>query len=125
MSKEIPKISDAEWEVMKVLWTNSGLTANEIIKSLEAGTHWSPKTVRTLINRLVEKKAIGYNQEGRVYSYYPLVREEDCVRFETQTFIKRIYDGALKPMLVNFLKDEKLSKEDIAEVKNILDQREC
>jgi BlaI family penicillinase repressor len=123
MSTETPKISDAEWEVMKVLWAEAPRTAGEIIKALEDSRHWNPKTVRTLIKRLTEKRAIGYNQTGRVYSYYPLVREEECVQSETQSFLKRIYGGTLRPMLVNFLQDEKLSREDIDELKRILDER--
>lgn len=124
MNNEVPKISDAEWEVMKVLWAIETITANEIIESLKGSKSWNPKTVRTLITRLVEKNVISYNQEGRIYTYYPLVKEEDCVRSETQSFIKRIYGGAMKPMLVNFLKYEKLTEKDIEELKSILDQRE-
>lgn len=121
--KEIPKISDAEWEVMKVLWGKSPMTANNVIQALEVHKDWNPKTVRTLLTRLVEKNALNYSQQGRIYSYYPLVNEDECVRYETQSFIKRIYGGALKPMLVNFLYDEKLSKEDIDELKKILDEK--
>lgn len=102
MSKETPRISDAEWEVMKVLWASAPRTAGEIVEALEGSRDWNPKTVRTLIKRLTEKQAIGYNQTGRVYSYYPLVREEECVQSETRSFLKRIYGGTLRPMLVNF-----------------------
>ncbi|MCJ8013079.1 BlaI/MecI/CopY family transcriptional regulator [Paenibacillus sp. KQZ6P-2] len=121
--KEIPKISDAEWEVMKVLWANSPISANDVIQVLEVNKDWNPKTVRTLITRLVEKNALGYTQQGRIYLYYPLVNEDECMRYETQSFIKRIYGGALKPMLVNFLNDEKLTQEDIDELKRILEKR--
>ena len=120
---DIPRISDAEWEIMKVIWSKSPLTANEVIEVLEDSTDWKPKTIRTLINRLVEKKALGVNQEGRLYSYFPLVAEEECLRAETQSFLKRIYGGAMKPFLVNFLREEKLSSEDIKELKNILDEK--
>lgn len=119
----IPRISEAEWEVMKVLWANSPMTANDVIQALVAYKDWNPKTVRTLLARLVEKEALAYTQNGRVYSYYPLIHEEDCVRFETRSFIQRIYGGALKPMLVNFLKEENLSEKEIDELKKILDER--
>jgi BlaI family penicillinase repressor len=120
---DIPRISDAEWEVMKVIWSKAPLTANEVIEALEGITDWKPKTIRTLINRLVEKKALGVNQEGRFYSYYPLVENEECLRAETQSFLKRLYGGAMKPFLVNFLREEKLSPEDIKELKSILDEK--
>ncbi|MEC0092713.1 penicillinase repressor BlaI [Paenibacillus macquariensis] len=121
--KNVPNISDAEWEVMKVLWTKAPCTANEVIEVLEDQTDWKPKTVRTLLNRLTQKKAISYSQENRVYAYYPLVSEHECVKSETDSFLKRIYGGAFKPLLVNFLKEEQFSAEDIKELKNILDEK--
>jgi BlaI family penicillinase repressor len=121
--KSVPHISDAEWEVMKVLWAKTPCTANEVIEALEDQTDWKPKTVRTLLNRLAQKQAISYSQENRVYAYFPLVSEDECVKSETESFLKRIYGGAFKPLLVNFLKEEQLSPEDIKELKNILDDK--
>lgn len=121
--KSVPHISDAEWEVMKVLWAKSPCTANEVIEALEAQTDWKPKTVRTLLNRLAQKQAISYSQENRVYAYFPLVSEDECIKSETDSFLKRIYGGAFKPLLVNFLKEEQLSPEEIKELKNILDDK--
>lgn len=123
MSTELPRISDAEWEIMKVLWSRSPQSAKDIIAALDGKRDWNPKTVRTLIARLTEKKAIGCSQEGRVYTYYPLVREEDCVKAETRSFLQRIYGGTLQPMLAHFLREEELSPEDIAELRRILDER--
>jgi len=122
--KELPKISEAELEVMKVLWAESPLTANEIIEKLETTSEWKPKTIRTLINRLVQKEAVSYHQDkGRLYSYYPLVSQESYLQVETKSFLKRFYGAAFKPLLVNFLKEEKLSSEDISELKRILDEK--
>jgi BlaI family penicillinase repressor len=121
--KIIPPISDAEWEVMKILWAKTPCTANEVIEALEDQTDWKPKTVRTLLNRLVQKQAISYSQENKVYAYFPLVSEDECVKSKTKSFLKRIYGGAFKPLLVNFLKEEKLSPEEIQELKNILDDK--
>ncbi len=123
MSKKIPKISDAEWEVMNVLWDNSPSTANEVIEALQPKTDWKPKTIRTLLNRLVQKKAVGFNQEGKVYTFYPLFEEDECRRAEAQSFITRIYGGALKPMIVQFLQEQSLSPEDIKELRSILDEK--
>ncbi|WP_445667438.1 BlaI/MecI/CopY family transcriptional regulator [Paenibacillus sp. FSL H8-0034] len=108
---------------MKVLWAKMPRTANEVIEALEDQTDWKPKTVRTLLNRLTQKQAISYSQENKVYAYFPLVTEDECVRYETESFLKRIYGGAFKPMLVNFLKEDKLSAEDIKELKSILDDK--
>lgn len=120
---EIPRISEAEWEVMKILWVKSPLSANQIIESLSGSNNWKPKTVKTLISRLVKKNAIGFTQDNRLYYYYPLVDEDECLKAESQSFLNRVYGGALKPMLINFLREEKLSLDEIEELKRILDER--
>lgn len=121
--KTVPHITDAEWEVMKVLWNESPRTANEVIDAMQERTEWKPKTIRTLLNRLAQKQAISFTQENRVYAYFPLVSERECVKSETQSFLKRIYGGAFKPMLVNFLKEEQLSEEDIKELRDMLENK--
>lgn len=121
---ETPKISDAEWEVMKIVWPkNSPCTANEIVDALEGIAEWKPNTVKSLITRLVKKKALGFKEERRIYLYYPLVSETECIRSETKSFVNRVFGGAFKPMLVTFLREEKLSKDDIEEIKRILEER--
>ncbi|WP_318505945.1 BlaI/MecI/CopY family transcriptional regulator [Bacillus sp. T3] len=122
--KELPKISEAEFEVMKILWTNSPLSANEVVRMLEDQTDWNPKTVRTLLNRLVQKGAIAFQQEkGKVYAYYPIVSQDDYLQVETKSFLQRLYGGAFKPLLVHFLREEKLTREEIDELKQILDDQ--
>jgi BlaI family penicillinase repressor len=118
-----PKISDAEWQVMKVLWEKSPVTANEIVDKLAAETDWKPKTIRTLISRLAAKKAIGFDKSGRHYMYFPVLSEEECVRQETRSFMSRVRTSALKPMLAAFLEEENLSQEEIDELKCILDKK--
>ncbi|WP_028776890.1 penicillinase repressor BlaI [Shimazuella kribbensis] len=122
MFKKVPKISDAEWEVMNILWEKSPLTANEVICSLQQQTDWKPKTIRTLLDRLVQKKVIGVNKDQKVYTFFPLFSQNDCQHAETQSFVKRIYGGTLKSMLVQFIQDDSLSEEDIKELRSILDK---
>ena len=110
-----PKISDAEWQVMKVLWQKSPVTANQIVEKLTVETAWKPKTVRTLISRLTAKGAISFDKTGRQYLYYPVLTEEECVRQETRSFMSRVRTGALKPMLAAFMEEENLSQEEIDE----------
>ena len=120
----IPKISEAEWEVMKVLWSKPHpCTANEIFGALEHKTDWKPNTVKTLITRLVRKEALDYKEEGRIYYYYPLVNENDCIRAETQSFVNRVFGGAMKPLLVTFLQEENLTAGEIEELKRLLEER--
>lgn len=122
--KELPRISEAELEIMKVLWGKSPQTANEVIKELESIVDWNPKTIRTLINRLVQKEAVSYHQEkGRMYAYYPIVSQDLYLQVETKSLLKRFCGVALKPLFVNFLKEEKLSSEDINELRQILDEK--
>jgi BlaI family penicillinase repressor len=120
---EKPAISNAEWEVMKVLWGRSPATAEDVVRALSAKTDWKPKTIMTLITRLVKKGVLSYEKKGRAYEYFPTIDEEQCIRDESRSFIQRVYDGAMKPMLVNFLKEARLSKKDIEELKRILDER--
>ena len=121
--KQIPKISASEWQIMKLLWAKSPSTANEIVKALSATTAWKPKTIKTLINRLVKKQALGYEKKGRQYHYYPLVDKAECIGTESRSFLKRVYDGATKPMLASFLENEDLSPKDIKDLKQILNRK--
>ena len=74
---EIPKISEAEWEVMKIFWAKAvPCTANEIVAALSGFADWKPNTVKTLITRLVKKGALGFREERRIYRYYPLATED-------------------------------------------------
>ena len=122
--RDLPRISEAEWQVMRILWDAAPLTAQEVIERLDPGVSWSPRTVKTLLNRLVKKGALGFEKHGRVYSYTPRVREEACVRAESRSFLRRVYGGALKPILAAFIEEESLSPEDIADLKRLLDEKE-
>lgn len=121
--KNLPGISESEWQVMKVLWASAPQTGNQVVEALADSTSWSPKTIKTLLNRLVKKKALGFKKQGRSYSYCPLVGEEDCARAETRSFLKRVYGGTLHPMLSNFLEEGHLTAEEIEELKRILDEK--
>ena len=118
--KKTPKISEAEWEVMKVLWSTSPATANDVVKTLSGKTVWKRETIRTLINRLVQKKAVGFEKKGRQYHYFPLVTEGECIRAEARSFLKRLGGGSIEPMLVAFVEEEHLSPEKITRLRRIL-----
>ena len=122
--RRTPRISEAEWEVMKVLWENSPLTANEIVETLSKRTRWQRETIRTLINRLVQKKAVGFEKQGRQHHYHPIVAEADCVKAETRSLLKRLRVGAVEPMLAALVEEQPLSEEQIARLKEILDGKD-
>lgn len=121
---KVPQISDAEWLVMRTLWEQSPRTAAQITEALETQTGWKAATVKTLLSRLVEKKALKYSQEGKHYLYRPAVGEKDCARAEADSFLGRVFGGALTPMLAHFLEREDLSKEQIEQLRAVLDKAE-
>jgi BlaI family penicillinase repressor len=123
--KRIPRISETEWELMKVIWAEAPCSAGQIIVSLtRLDPSWHPKTVKAFLNRLVRKKALGFSKEGRAYLYRPLVREEECVDAASQSFLERVFGGSLRPMLAHFVERKKLSAEEVRELKQLLESQE-
>ena len=108
---------------MKVLWEQSPLSAQQIIDALEGQVDWNPRTIKTLLNRLIRKGALGFNRTGRFYLYYPCVDEKDLKRQETRSFVNRVFDGALKPMLAAFLEDGKLTSEELNALRKVLNNQ--
>lgn len=119
-----PRISEAEWVIMKICWGRPPATAQEIIDTLAAHGNWHPKTVKTLLNRLVKKRALGFRKEGRAYRYHPLVAERDCITAESQSFLDRCFGGALQPMLAHFVEQRQLSPAEISKLKTLLKRKE-
>src|SRR5271170_5948915 len=116
MSK-IPKISEAEWVVMEVVWRKHPVTALEVVQQLAAHTQWQDQTIRTLLRRLIRKKALSFRAEGKVYYYSPTVSREQCVRDESRSFLERVFGGTAQPLLLQLMQETKLSPEGIAELK--------
>ena len=119
-----PRISEAEWEVMRVIWTKAPTSASVVIRSLIANDRrWHPKTVKTYLRRLVNKQVLEFQKEGRAYVYLPLVTEKECVDAASKSFLGRVFGGSLKPMLAHFVGNHKLSPKEIEELKRILEER--
>lgn len=122
--KKMPRITDAEWQVMRVLWGEAPLTAREVHARLAADTGWSSLTVKTLINRLHEKGALRRAKVGRAFAFSPALAEADCLRAENRSFLQRVYGGAVQSMLTTLLAEEELSADEIAELRAMLDAKE-
>ena len=121
--KRIPRISETEWELMKVIWAKAPCSAGEIIAALTGrDATWHPKTVKAFLNRLVKKGALGFRKEGRAYRYRPLVQEEQCVDAASESFLERVFGGSLKPMLAHFVERKKLSEAEIRELRRVLEE---
>lgn len=122
--ESMPKISESEWEIMKVIWRQHPITAEIIMGELPADHEWSDQTVRTFINRLLKKKVIGFTRSGRSYHYYPLLSEKECVTAESKSFIKRVFNGAANLLMTNFLEDADLSPKEIEQLQKILEEKQ-
>jgi len=122
--RKMPKISEAEWEVMKVLWERAPLTANEIVETLSRETKWQRETIRTLIHRLVQKQAVAFRKEGRQHQYSPVVAEAECVKAETRSLLRRFRVGAIEPMLATLVEEQRLSAEQVNRLKEILEGKD-
>ena len=119
---EIPKISEAEWEVLKVIWDNPKITAMAIIENLKDKEDWKASTIKTLINRLLTKEVISFEKLGKEYLYFAVIEEHECIIKESKSFLDRVFNGSINSMVSNFVKSEKLSKEEIKELRNILNE---
>ena len=120
---QLPQISDAEFEVMDVIWKYAPISTNEITDHLAKTKDWSPKTIYTMLSRLEKKGVIVHEKESRVFVYTPCVRKEDCIEAESRTLANRFFDGAMNQMVVSFLDQKELSAEDLDELQRVLDRK--
>ena len=120
--KTLPQISDAEFEVMDIIWKYAPISTNEITDRLAEKKDWSPKTIYTMLSRLEKKGAICHEQESRVFVYTPCVKKEDYLEAESRTLANRFFDGAMNQMVVSFLNQRELSAKDLDELQDILDR---
>ncbi len=118
--KILPQISEAEFEVMKVIWKHAPISTNEITEKLTRTTKWSPKTIQTLIKRLVTKGALSYEKQSRAFVYTPLIEEKEYICQESHSFLERYYDGDITAMLSAYIEDDKLSESEIDTLRSLL-----
>jgi BlaI family penicillinase repressor len=118
-----PRISDAEWAVMKVLWQRNEATFRQVVEALANQAAWKPKTIHTLLSRLVQKGVLANEKSGREYVFKPLVSEQASRLAASRSFLAKVFDGEIAPFLACFLEREKLSRKEIEELKNILEDK--
>jgi len=114
------QITDSEKLLMDVLWQSSPQTAKEIIGQLDSHVDWHEKTVKTLLNRLLKKEAVGFEKQGREYLYFPVLKEQDYIKGASENFLNRVFNGSVSSLVAAFTKNEKLSAKDIDELKTLL-----
>lgn len=120
---DLPQISESEFEVMKIVWKHAPISTNEITERLTQTTTWSPKTIQTLIKRLVTKGALSYEKQSRVFVYTPLVEENEYIGQESNSFLKKFYDGDITAMLSAYIENDKLSGTEIDTLRSLLSKR--
>ena len=115
--RKTAKISEAEWNIMKVLWdgckSNSrGMTLGEIVSNLSESTGWSDTTIRTLIIRLAEKGAVSIDKTTGVYKYKPISSKDESVLRETEAFVERVYDGSYTALMQTIASSGKIPADE-------------
>jgi len=119
------RISEAESIVMEALWRREGAqSAEDIVAATAAAQGWQEATVKTLLNRLLKKRAIAAEREGRRYLYRALLKRADYVHVESKSLLDRLYGGRIAPLVAHFSERSKLSKKDIAEIRALIEEIE-
>ena len=119
----VPRISDAEWTVMKVVWALNTTTAKEVVETLASETAWKLQTVQTLMSRLVLKGVLAADKTSREHIFTPLLTEQECRQAMSRSFLARVFDGEIAPFLACLLERKRLSRKEIAELRRILDEK--
>ena len=119
--KTIPSVTDAEWEIMNVVWEHGPLAARDVYARLPKANNWAYKTAKTLLSRLVAKGVLGYEQIGNSYLYHAACTREQVTRHEVRSFVSRVLQGSLRPVLAHFIEERNLSAEEVADLKKLLD----
>lgn len=117
-------ITSAESHVMEALWRREPLTADELVAEVGSAQSWGEATVKTLINRLLKKKAIKSERAGGKHGYRPLIARNDYVQAESQGLLDRLFDGQLAPMISHFAQHRALKAEEIARLKRVIEALE-
>ena len=123
MKKEI-RVTNSEWHVMNCLWEESPRSLMQIVPLLNERAGWSKSTSATMVRRMSEKGLIGYEEKGKTKYFFSFFKKEDVVVQETRDFLKRIYDGSIGMMMSALVNQNDLSKEDIRELREILEEAE-
>ena len=123
MTPPVSKLSDAEWRLMNCLWKRCGATAREIHDDVSAPTGWAYTTVKTMLDRLVEKGVLGVKKVGKTLAFRPLVTQDDVRQSAVRTLVDRVFEGAAGPVLHHLLREETISAEDRDVLRRLLDRQ--
>ena len=120
--KPSPRISDAEWEVMKIFWEHGALASRDVYARLSQEQPWAHATVKTLLRRMVEKGWLSYTPVGNSFLYRPAVSKQKGLRSAIKRFSERVLGGALAPLVAYYTEKKQLTPEDVAELERLLER---
>lgn len=119
-----PKITEAEWTVMRVFWQLGEASLGDVVRALEDQLHWKPRTVQSLMRRLVEKGALVSESQGRDFRYRPAFTQDECQLDEGRSFLQRVFEGRLTPFVAAMVEKQEVSKDELRELRALLDEAE-
>ncbi|MBD5528970.1 MAG: BlaI/MecI/CopY family transcriptional regulator [Lachnospiraceae bacterium] len=117
-------LTPAEWHLMECLWEQAPRTGREVVDYLKADMGWSKSTTLTMLRRMTEKGLISCDVSGEVRCYRPLVKRQEALLRETEDFLSRVYKGSVGMLMSTLTKKQNLSKEEIRELYDILEEAE-
>ena len=120
IGKPVPTVSPAEWEIMEILWKHGPQAARNVFAAIPEENSRDIKTVRTLLSRLVEKGAVGYDQIGNSYLYRAEFSREQLVCHEVRSVADRVFDGSMSALFASFLREEELTPGEIEQLQKLL-----
>lgn len=109
---------------MRVLWSRGASTSNKVVSELAPLAGWKPNTVKTLLARLEKKGVVKVERSAREHRYIAAISEAESAMAESRSFLSRVYNGAMMPMFAGFIEREKLTKREIAQLRQLLDEAE-
>ena len=121
--ERLPQISEAEYEIMKIIWADSPISTNEVCEKAPKSHNWNNKTIHTLLSRLTAKHVIAYEQRGRMYYYYPIVSQKKYLSQENRHFLDRFYNGEAPTLLSSLLSGSEISDADLEKMCHMLDSK--
>lgn len=116
------QISEAESQVMEVLWQRHPQAAEEVVAAVQQTQEWQEPTIKTLLNRLLNKGAISAERDGRRYLYSPLLQREDWLLEQSSSLLERLFDGRVAPLVAHFSQHRRLSQKDVVELRRLIEE---
>ena len=117
-----PGLTENEFMVMKELWAHSPLTVAQILEKLDRQPKPAYTSLLTLVQAMEKKGYIGHHKEGKAYTYFPILKQSAFTSGEIQRMSERLFGGRSLSLLMNLIENEQLSREDVEQLKKMLEE---